>query len=232
MVSKRLLFVALCFVVLVVAVGAYGYREFSNLNSQVDALQEENDELRDEVDSLNHTIDSMNNTRTFAFQWSPGEQDIVNGTLRMELTFRVVGEELSIVAKVNDDDYDPPPNIGSADGDHLAITFCINADWVMPLPSGDTNLFYVDNTTLFTTGASFPTLNRQPSYCHTCVFEPGVGYTFNITLSLSGHPGTLGSCQVTDLVGVAFADFAGSPRYYGAPRVSTGFIELGLGLGP
>jgi hypothetical protein len=73
---KKLFLVAVCVAVLIIAVGVYAY-----------------------------VMNSAKN-KTFVFEWSAEEQNLVNGTLRMELTFAVKGGNLNVLAKINDREYD------------------------------------------------------------------------------------------------------------------------------
>jgi len=39
--------------------------------------------------------------KVFVFTWSEEEQDIVNGTLRIRISFQWTNESLSVIAKIN-----------------------------------------------------------------------------------------------------------------------------------
>jgi len=144
-ISKKVLLASICFIILLAAVGAYSYVEVSRLNnhmsdleSQVDSLQEtvsslederdsllnhvstlesQVEELQEEIDSMKKPINSTGGTRTFVFEWSPEQQNIMNGTLRMELifTWKEGEENLTIIARVNDDECDAGGFTGSSD---------------------------------------------------------------------------------------------------------------------
>ena len=203
MISKRILLATLCVVALMVAAGAYGYAlysEISSLRSQVDSLKSEISSLRDEIDRMNST--HMNSTRTFVFEWPPEQQSIVNGTLRIELTFTwKKGENLSIIAKVNDDEYDAYGDFLEGPADRLALVFDWDGDG--QLDGEPAEMCYVDNTTraaYFRNGSIGVVMCfRVPSAFHTCVFETGVGYTFTASIPVPEH---------NDLVYVRYVDAA------------------------
>jgi len=200
MVSKRVWLGLLCIAVLVGAVGGtligiFIGNRISTLESRVNSLQEnvsslENvrdslqnnvstlesqvEELQDEVDRLLDELGHVNSTKSFVFEWPPWEQTIVNGTLRMELTFSWQGENLSIIVKINDDEY--------SEWDCLALAFDFDGDGT---PDFGLNLYangykhpgiLASNNRIEDPFLYAPT----PSEYHTCVFEPEIGYTFNI----------------------------------------------------
>jgi len=227
MVSKKFWLGLLCIVVLVGAVGGTLIGTFignriSSLESRVDSLQENISSLEDESDSLLNNVSTLqsqidelqgeinrlqnelahiNKTRTFIFEFLPWCQSIVSGPLRMELTFTLQEGNLSILAKINDDDYDS----GEFGGDYLGLVFDRNSN-------GDLEdvgiMLYPVNTKL-------PGLLRgdgmlwcpfimvpSASPYHTCTYETGMGYTFNASFSISelGTP--------SDLIHVCFYDVA------------------------
>jgi len=183
MVSKKDLSLVVCIGVLIVlvAVGIYinvsRISRISDLESQIDALQEtvssleeDRDQLQNRVAELLDKIDAMNSWE-FIFQWPSG--------LRMEFNFSWVGENLSITAKIND--------FGDATG--LGLFFDVNGDGeIRPFESG--GIFYVNNKfhwgLLGENGfAIIPLIPPEyPSPYHTCTFELGVGYTYNISLPI------------------------------------------------
>jgi len=209
----------LCIVVLVGAVGGtligiFIGNRISSLESQVDSLQDTVSSLEDEVDRLLDELADMNSTRTFIFEWLSWEQNIVNGTLRMELTFAWKGENLSIIAKINDDEYgeqyEPDYNATMAE-DLLVLVLDLNNDGQLV---GESALMaYADNYTrggvLCSNGQiATPLWEKQPSRFHTCVFEPDVGYTFNVVFPLVLLPEL--QHLSSDLVYVCFVDTGGS----------------------
>lgn len=229
LIPKRLLLVAVCFAVLIVALGASSYwlyGQIRSLESQVDSLQEivsslENerdllqnhvstlesqvDALQEEIDRLQNEIAHRNSTRTFVFEWPAWEQNIVNGTLRMELTFAWKGENLSIIAKINDDEYNA--------WDYLALAFDFQgADG---LPDIGANLYANGNITSGLLSGNrispFIPIAPGPSEVHTCIFEPDVGYTFNVLLP---PPAEKPLTQLpTDSVFIRFEDTASHGVY-------------------
>ena len=119
-------------------------------------------------------------SRTFVFEWSPEEQNIVNGTLRINITFMWKAENLCVTARINDHEYHSKRSFG--------LIFDMNHDG--NITSGEkAYLFRADNTTrpaFFGHGAGFfvAMVLDQPSPYHTCVFDSS-GYTFNISLKLN-----------------------------------------------
>jgi hypothetical protein len=58
---------------------------------------------------------SLTGSSTFVLEWPPEQQEIVDGTFRIELTLEWEHESLSITIKINDDEYNRP--------DRLALVF-------------------------------------------------------------------------------------------------------------
>jgi len=194
-ISKKLLLVSVCFVVLFGAVGAYSYLQISSLRSQVDSLQKTISSLEDEIEELQEEIDRLQNesshvnSTTFVFEYPSLVQNVVNGTLRMELTFSWNEENLSIIAKINDDEYSWL--------DYLGLIF-------EPLEHGGLMLF-AENFTI--SGAlqsngflAYLAFVPEPTNFHRCFFQPSIGYTFNFSIPFS----TLGT--QSDLIYVCFFD--------------------------
>lgn len=76
MVSKKILAVVVCIAVLIGVVGAYAYVAMNSVQS-----------------------------KNFVFEWTDEEQNVANGTVRLELTFAVKEQNLNVLAKINDREY-------------------------------------------------------------------------------------------------------------------------------
>lgn len=135
---------------------------------------------------------SNTNAKTFVYEWPYGtmvvygQQYIMNGTLRLEITFKWVEDYLSIVAKINDDD--------RHGFDMLGLVFDINGNGAIDLGSVDNPyMLYSSNTTiqhavyLYKDGwiHSISLEIPGPSTLHTCVFTEE-GYTFDVKIPKSG----------------------------------------------
>ena len=160
---KKLLFGAVCIVVLLVAAGAYAY-----------------------------TIVNSGKGRTFNFEWFPLTQNVTSGFLQMDLTFTFLDKgNLSIVVKINDDEYNGSDYLGIAHVEHEAG----GLGW----------MFYASN---LAHGAAIVTSNGFMDYfilypteskVHTCSYNEE-GYTFLISLPPPEEP------SAGDLIHVCFYD--------------------------
>lgn len=208
MISKKVLLMVICFIVLLAAIGAYSYVEISGLTNKVDSLQDTVSSLESERDSLRrnntalesqieklqdnitHLVEMMQemvslldsikndcshwNSTNIVFYYRSAIQNVVNGTLRMNLTFTWNDEKLYITAKINDDDY--------SGGDYLGVMY------------GGAKMLFACNLTYDETDivaiqpngfmAQLKLCPPHPSFYHTCIFEPNVGYTFNVSLPI------------------------------------------------
>jgi len=131
--------------------------------------------------------------KVFVYTWTKEEQDIVNGTLRLEISFRWKGENLSIIAKINDGKaygFGGIPNFS-----HLLLVFDRNGNgkiddsYSRDADSEGAYLFYSKN--LFSDNAELISVehggiafscNAFKSPYHKCTFEEGVGFTYNISI--------------------------------------------------
>jgi hypothetical protein len=124
-----------------------------------------------------------NTPMNFTFTWGPETQDIINGTVHLEMSLRwgVVPNSshrwLSMMVKINDDDYNPC--------DYLGIVFDSNENGVIDLGSAD------DPFGLWTNNMTAPSVLLENGFLcfaqcmptlgpHTCTFEPDTGYMFSI----------------------------------------------------
>jgi len=142
--------------------------------------------------------DSENSeAKTFVYEWVYSDfvgdrrQKMLNGTLRLEITFKWLEQNLSIVAKINDDDRDDYLFI-----DMLGLVFDRSGNGVIDWGQEDrpymlyaSNYTYYDNTYLGYQGEgvirSYWPLGPTPSSYHNCTFKEDVGYTFDITIPKS-----------------------------------------------
>jgi hypothetical protein len=149
---------------------------------------------------LYYTQTQNNSNHTFNFWWSPQEQNITsgNGMFWMNLTFKTVGENLSITVIANDDeengsaelvmvfdrnqngkidyhvsDFDSPEIYGIVD---TPYDFDSNnktiTPWLVVGPKGEMSV----------ASSGFGISQRSP--WHTCTFSNKTGYTFSISLPL------------------------------------------------
>jgi len=138
----------------------------------------------------------------FILEWSSDEQVIVNGTLRIELTFEWRNESLNIIAKINDDEYHAGDLLGFAfdiDGhgwiDCFAACNLTTEERLIMLRWNSYYNAYTIGDILKTDGYFI----RDP-YSN-CTFTEGVGYTYNITIPKTA----LSKVKVYDAI-VAFRD--------------------------
>lgn len=184
-----------------VALGTYSYVEISSLKSQVDSLQGQVDMLQEEISAIHNSTDPTNNTRNFVFEWPSWDQKVVNGTLRMNLTFTLKEGDLSIIAKINDNEY--------YGRDGLGIIFDMNEDSEIGGSNDEGCMYYADNTivglVLVNDGLLSLVGHPELSHFHVCDFESVVGYTFKVTLPIS----KMEFYTSSDLVYVLFSDVKG-----------------------
>ena len=131
--------------------------------------------------------------KRFVYTWTKEEQDIINGTLRLEISFEWKGENLSVIAKINDGKaygFDGIPNFS-----YLLLVFDRNGnekidDVHSPAHHSEgAYLFYWNN--LFSDNAELISVehggiafscNAFKSPYHKCTFEEGVGFTYYISI--------------------------------------------------
>jgi len=160
-------------------------RQLSGLENQIGLINQEIDAIWEEINMLK-VGNSTNDTMNFTFTWGPDTQRIVQGTLRLEISLKWVvvpnstHKWLSMVVRVNDDDY--------SEGDYLGLVFDMNENGVMDLWNADgpcglwTNNMTTTSVLLENGFLGFaeemPT--RGP---HNCTFDSETGYTFQINFS-------------------------------------------------
>jgi len=188
--------------------------------TQTLGLRRELDDANAQIDDLNSQINSTKNTKAFVFEWlrydpdwAPHNQEIVNGTLRMEINFTLKSDgNLSTILKINDDDYNRY--------DTLVMLFDRNGDGIVGsdedypglllLPNNQTNPYAV----LSEWGPSFPSLGYFPSQYHNCTYTEE-GYAFTILTTMPKN----------DLIYVGFFD-ADVPY----PRVKDVYVYFRFGI--
>jgi len=151
----------------------------------------------------------------FSFVWSSEQQNITEGPLYINMTFERVGENLSVIIKINDDDYNALP---AWSPDKLIIVFDANGNGTID----DEDVFgyfywLTANNETITTPAGLnldllevyprPTsCNRGRSKFHTCTFKSGEGYIFNCTFPIHGSWRKI----LSDVVTLRYTDVGGS----------------------
>ena len=132
-------------------------------------------------------FDVSESSRAFVFLWPPSDQEIVDGTLRIEAVFSWETENLSITVKVNDDEY-------CAAGDYIGLVFDSNKNGDLFDDRSSYALYvggiYADHefsvyrglkAILTELGFLCTGGNPEPSPYHTCTFNNETGYTFEIS---------------------------------------------------
>lgn len=140
---------------------------------------------------------SLNSPKAFAFTWTKEEQDIVNGTLRLGISFDWKGENLTIIAKINDD------KLGF--GGYLGLVFDRNGNGEIDYwETDEPYMLLSDNGTTGVGGAYLLPLNSSwgPDYpegkggklsghCtrvspyHTAAFIEDVGWLYKVSIPTS-----------------------------------------------
>ena len=161
----------------------------------------------------------------FSFVWSPGQQKITNETLYVNMTFERIGENLSMIIRINDDDYDVMESLWKINPDTLIICFDFYGN-DSAISIGDPVMSYLlrpDNTSNPTICGLFldlelidhymgPSLEFSESDFHYCTFKPNEGYIFNCTFplrGLEGYPMELRRIR-SDVVTLRYKDVNGS----------------------
>jgi len=153
----------------------------------------------------------------FSFVWSPEQQNITEGPLYVNMTFERIGNNLSVIIKINDDDYNALP---AWSPDKLITVFDANGNGTIDEEDVFGYFYWLtaNNETITTpAGLNLELLevhprpmscNRGLSKFHTCTFKSGEGYTFNCTFPIHG---SLGWRKIlSDVVTLRYTDVAGS----------------------
>lgn len=129
---------------------------------------------------------NINHGRKLIFLWPSDEQDIVEGTLRIEvfIDWESVPENLSMIIKVNDDDgatvqSDPQSY------DAIGLSFDTNGDH----HTDKDYIFYAMNryyppgyAIVHERGITHASIVPKPSPYHKCTYNNQTGYTFTINM--------------------------------------------------
>jgi len=143
------------------------------------------------------------------------------------MTFEIVDEKLSIIAKVNDNEPSPHDWLGVVlDRNHNGK---IDRQWEH---EGDDKPYVLNaaNTTIEPAilvdnlDVAVPRKLPVPSPYHTCTFDPQTGYTFNVSLSLQELALT------SDVIHVIFCDFDALILHPPPGYVHAVYVEFCFGL--
>jgi hypothetical protein len=125
-----------------------------------------------------HFSQGSSGTVDLAFSWGPDRQRIMNGTFRLEVSMNFTGENMTMVIKANDDDYN--------EYDYVGLVFDTNGNGF--IDHGDEPYgLYVNNLT----GPTVLTDNGFLGWAQVrpirgpqnVTFSPEIGYTFVLGLS-------------------------------------------------
>jgi len=155
----------------------------------------------------------------FSFVWSSEQQNITEGPLHINMTFERIGDNLSVIIKINDDDYNVMDSSSGEKPDALFIVFDSYGN-ESSITVADTFYYYLlrpDNTTtegprLFLDCELNPHImfSGQCTFIlsdfHTCTFKPNEGYVFNCTFPIHGKWREIRSNVVT----LRYIDVGGS----------------------
>jgi len=167
--------------------------------------------------SLSITNSSSASKKSFSFIWGPEAQNITLGTLYLNMTFEIVNGNLSIVAKINDDEYGANPAFSQEfetwGKDGLDLVLDRNDNGKIDFGSSDKPYIFWDNNRtmaydcilLGNKSLGIPKFPSALSPYHRCVFNEGTGYTFTISLPLQG--------LTSDIIHVIFIDFRNDVVY-------------------
>ena len=136
-------------------------------------------------------------TKTFVYTWTKEEQEIVNGTFRLEISFQWKSDVLNVIAKINCSQSNKPDDVC------LGLVFDINGNGELDYGTIDEPyMFLPSNITL---PADFlpkppgisdetdkgcyliPQHTHEPlkPSLHTCTFSKDTGWTYNISIPKS-----------------------------------------------
>jgi hypothetical protein len=115
----------------------------------------------------------------YEWNWAADNQDIVAGTLHMQLTYTVIyAGQMHFTVRINDDDYN--------DWDYLWMVFDQNQNGKIDLGTIDSPYgLWANNMTapagLFQNRLAFAEVPPKPGP-HKCVFDLNTGYTFDVSI--------------------------------------------------
>jgi len=161
----------------------------------------------------------------FSFVWSSWQQKITNETLYVNMTFQRIGDDLSVIIRINDDDYDIMESRWSIRPDTLIVCFDFygNDSAITVADTEEAYLLRPDNTSnpgccgLYLDSELIdhyigPSLYLRESDFHYCTFKPNEGYVFNCTFPLRGSESyTMEFRRIrSDVVTLRYIDVNGS----------------------
>jgi len=152
----------------------------------------------------------------FSFVWSSEQQKLTEGPLYINMTFERVGDNLSVIIKINDDDYNVSKDFYYIRPDMLIICFDSYGNDSSITPD-DTFYHYglrPDNISVYAIYLDSelihhpmgPALGLDKSDYHYCTFKPNEGYLFNCTFPIRGRIREIHS----DVITLRFMDVGGS----------------------
>lgn len=119
------------------------------------------------------TTEGANAPLEFTFAWSNDSQRIINGTFRLSLKMWLNGENLTMVIKANDDEFDY--------GDYVGLVFDTNQNGYVDLGDESYGLFADNKTAPSDLGEdgllAWAQVPARPGP-HNATYDPLTGYTF------------------------------------------------------
>lgn len=122
----------------------------------------------------------------FTFTWGPGNQRIVNGTFRLEISIIVDGENVTMVIKANDDDYH--------EADYIGLVFDVNQNGTIDTFEESYGLFAANMTVaskLMAHGFLGFVWSGARLGPHKVSFNSQTGYTFTVHFPYVDETGAL-----------------------------------------
>jgi len=125
--------------------------------------------------------------RTLTFYWLSGMQEIINGTLRLEVTTSWNTENLTLTVTVNDkylEEWWPKAFVGLVFGSYENGSVRWKHETTIALMSN--NRFFEYSLVMFSEDFGdyfgFAAMPSSPSPYHSCAYEEGIGYIYHISL--------------------------------------------------
>jgi hypothetical protein len=140
--------------------------------------------------------------KTFVFYWLPGAQDIINGTLSINVTVSWNEENLTLSVTVNDKHYKYPwqGGVGLVFGSYKnnSARWPIAWNWNRTMDFLSDGYIYVYpkvDMNEETGDFHYARVSPDPSQFHKCRYEGGIGYIYDISLPRE----IIGNCTVMHL---------------------------------
>lgn len=126
---------------------------------------------------FNFSQGNQKETASLSFSWGPDKQRIMNGTFRLEISMNFAGDNMTMVIKANDDDYD--------EYDYVGLVFDMDGNGI---DLGDESYgLYANNLTGPTILTAYGFLGwaqvRPTRGPQNVTFSPDTGYTFVLQLA-------------------------------------------------